>query len=50
MPNKDFEEHLKLLSCISEKLDNQATRKNLRHARNSRDILTTFESDDLEFI
>ena len=50
VPNKDFEEHLKLLSCISEKLDNQETRKDLRHARNSRDILTILESNNLEFI
>ena len=50
VPNKDFEEHLKLLSYISEKLDNQETRKDLRHARNSRDILTILESNNLEFI
>jgi len=50
VPSKDFEEHLKLLSCISEKLDNQEIRKGLRHARNSRDILTILESNNLEFI
>jgi len=50
VPSKDFEEHLKLLSCISEKLDNQEIRKDLRHARNSRDILTILESNNLEFI
>ncbi len=50
VPDKDFEEHLKLLSYISEKLDNQHIRKDLRHARNSREILTILESDNLEFI
>ena len=45
-----LEEHLKLLSCISEKLDNQEIRKDLRHARNSSDIITILESDNLEFI
>ncbi|MEK9976885.1 MAG: PTS sugar transporter subunit IIA, partial [Gammaproteobacteria bacterium] len=50
VPSKDFEEHLKLLSCISEKLDNQETRKDLRRARNNRDILTILESNNLEFI
>jgi len=50
VPSKDFEEHLKLLSCISEKLDSQETRKDLRDARNSRDILTILKSNNLEFI
>ena len=50
VPDKDFEEHLKLLSYISEKLDDQQTRKNLRHARNSGEILKILESNNLEFI
>ena len=50
VPEDNFDDHLELLSQLSEKLDNPEIRKALRKARNSKQIISNLSSDNLEFI
>ena len=50
VPTEETENHLALLACLSEILDNISNRKRLRSARNSEEILHCLESTDLLFI
>ena len=50
VPEDNFNDHLELLSQLSEKLDNPEIRKALRKARNSKQIISNLSSDNLEFI
>ena len=50
VPEDNFNDHLELLSQLSEKLDNPEIRKALRNARNSKQIISNLSSDNLEFI
>ena len=50
VPTEETETHLTLLACLSEILDKISTRKKLRSARNSEEILHCLESTDLIFI
>ena len=50
VPEKNYNDHLELLACLSSKLDDPSVRKKLRQARNSSQIINNFQSDDLEYI
>ena len=50
VPEKNYNDHLELLACLSSKLDDPSVRKKLRQARNSSQIINDFQSDDLEYI
>ena len=50
VPDKNYNDHLELLACLSSKLDDPSVRKKLRQARNSSQIINNFQSDDLEYI
>ena len=50
VPEKNYNDHLELLACLSSKLDNSSVRKELRQARNSSQIIKNFQSDNLEYI
>lgn len=50
VPEDNFNDHLELLSQLSEKLDNPEIRKALRKSRNSKQIISNLSSDNLEFI
>ena len=50
VPEDNFDDHLELLSQLSEKLDNPEIRKALRKSRNSKQIISNLSSDNLEFI
>jgi len=50
VPEKNYNDHLELLACLSSKLDNSTVRKELRQARNSSQIIKNFQSDNLEYI
>ena len=50
VPEKNYNDHLELLACLSSKLDNSSVRKELRQARNSSQIIKNFQSDSLEYI
>ena len=50
VPEKNYNDHLELLACLSSKLDDPSIRKKLRQARNSSQIINDFQSDDLEYI
>ena len=50
VPEKNYNDHLELLACLSSKLDDSSVRKELRQARNSSQIIKNFQSDDLEYI
>ena len=50
VPEKNYNDHLELLACLSSKLDDSSVRKELRQARNSSQIIKNFQSDILEYI
>ena len=50
VPEKNYNDHLELLACLSSKLDDPFVRKELREARNSSQIIKNFQSDQLEYI
>ena len=50
VPEKNYNDHLELLACLSSKLDDPFVRKELRQARNSSQIIKNFQSDSLEYI
>ena len=50
VPEKNYNDHLELLACLSSKLDDSSVRKELRQARNSSQIIKNFQSDNLEYI
>ena len=50
VPEKNYNDHLELLACLSSKLDDPFVRKELRQARNSSQIIKNFQSDQLEYI
>ena len=50
VPYEETENHLALLSNLSEILDQISNRKKLRSARNSQEILACLESTELKFI
>jgi len=50
VPYEETENHLALLSNLSEILDQISNRKKLRSARNSQQILACLESTELKFI
>ena len=50
VPEKNYNDHLELLACLSSKLDDSSVRKELRQARNSSQIIKNFQSDSLEYI
>ena len=50
VPYEETENHLALLSSLSEILDQISNRKKLRSARNSQEILACLESTELKFI
>ena len=50
VPEKNYNNHLELLACLSSKLDDPSVRKELRQARNSSQIIKNFQSDNLEYI
>ena len=50
VPEDNFDDHLELLSQLSEKLDNPEIRKALRKSRNSKQIISNLSTDNLEFI
>ncbi len=50
VPEECSDDHIELLACLSEKLDDLVIRKNLRLARNSEQIIKYLKSDNLEFI
>ena len=50
VPEKNYNDHLELLACLSSKLDDPFVRKELRQARNTSQIIKNFQSDQLEYI
>ena len=50
VPENNYNDHLELLACLTNKLDNSSVRKELRQARNSSQIIKNFQSDGLEYI
>ena len=50
VPEKNYNDHLELLACLSSKLDDPSVRKKLRQARNSSQIIKNLYSENLEFI
>ena len=42
VPEKNYNDHLELLACLSSKLDDPSVRKELRQARNSSQIIKIF--------
>ena len=42
VPEKNYNDHLELLACLSSKLDDPSVRKKLRQARNSSQIINNF--------
>ena len=50
VPEKNYNDHLELLACLSSKLDDPFVRKELRQARNASQIIKNFQSDQLEYI
>ena len=50
VPLKQTEDHLTLLSSLSQILDNISNRKKIRDSRNSEQIIASFKSGDLNYI
>ena len=50
VPLRQTEDHLTLLSSLSQILDNISNRKKIRDSRNSEQIIASFKSGDLNYI
>ena len=50
VPYEQTEDHLILLSSLSQILDNISNRKKIRNSRNSEQVITSLESDNLNYI
>ena len=50
VPHEQTEDHLALLSSLSQILDKISNRKKIRNARNSEQIITSLESENLNYI
>ncbi len=50
VPHEQTEDHLILLSSLSQVLDKISNRKKIRNSRNSEQIITSLKSENLNYI